>query len=83
MSENKCVNKQTLLWIGVAIVSALVAVATVLVVLRRYFKKEELCGDVECISYEFEPEELAFDDEFGADNVIDVTEVIEEADAEE
>ena len=83
MSNKKCVSKQTLLWIGVAVVSALVAVATVVVILRRYFKKEELCGDVECISYEFEPEELEFDDEFGADNVIDVTEVIEEADTEE
>ena len=78
MSENKC-NKQTLLWIGVAIVSALVAAATVAVVLRRYFKKEELCGDAECISYDFEPEELEFDDEFGADNVIDVTEFIDQA----
>ena len=79
MSDQKTVNKQTLLWIGVAIVSALVAAATVAVVLRRYFKKEELCGDTECISYDFEPEELEFDDEFGADNVIDVTEFIDQA----
>ena len=79
MSEQKPENKQTLLWIGVAIVSALVAIVTVAAVLRRYFKKEELCGDAECISYEFEPEDLAFDDEFGGDNVIDVTAAIDQA----
>lgn len=78
MFEDKCMNKQTLHWIGVAVVSALVAAVTVALVLRRYFKKEELCGDAECISYDFAPEELAFDDEFGADNVIDVTEVLDQ-----
>ena len=79
MSNNKLENKQTLLWIGVAVVSALVAVATVAVILNRHFKKKQLRDNVECISYDFSPEEVAFDDEFGAENVIDVTEVFEQA----
>ncbi len=70
MSENKTVNKQTLLWVGVAVVSALVAIVTVAVILRRYFGKKEQDKTVECISYDFSPEEVAFDDEFGADTPV-------------
>ena len=83
MNEKKCVSKNTLLWIGVAVMSAFVAIGTVVVVLRHIFKKEEFCEDVECISYDFEPEELEFDDEFGAENIVDAAEAIEEADDEQ
>lgn len=80
-------KKQGWIWIVVAVVSALVAAATVIVLLKKFLKKDEL-EDVECISYDFEPEELAFDDEFvpeDSDAIIDeiVDEIKEEAKEEE
>ena len=79
-------KKQGWIWIVVAVVSALVAAATVIVLLRKHLKKEEF-EDVECITYDFEPEELAFDDEFlpeDADTVIDeIVEAVEEEAQEE